>query len=371
MPGNRIGYVWDPDFLKHDTGERAYLLPDGSALDAVEHPSNGRIARRTAQLIAGSGLEDQLQDVPVRPATLTELATFHTPTYIEQVRAICEQGGGMLDDQTRVTGGSFEAALLAAGGAIELTDAVLDGRVRGGYGLMWPIGHHAMPDQGMGFCIFNNVVIAARHAQRRGVGRIAIVDWDVHHGNGTQTAFWDDPSVLFISLHQDDWYPAGWGKLDDVGGDGARGSTANVPLPPGAGERAYALAFERVVLPTIRAFGPELIYISAGQDASLADPLGRMLLSMGSFRALAAQLRELADTLCDGRLIGLQEGGYSLSYTPFCTLAVIEGIVGTKTVIDDPWAGSAELAHAQREYRDQQLEAIEAVRNTQARFRRH
>ena len=274
----------------------------------------------------------------------------------------------MLDDQTRVATGSFEAALLAAGGALELTDAVLDGRVRNGYGLLRPIGHHAMPGQGMGFCVFNNVVIAARHAQRRGVGRIAIVDWDVHHGNGTQTAFWDDPTVLFISLHQDDWYPAGWGKLDDAGGDDARGTTVNVPLPPGTGDRGYALAFERIVSPIIRQFEPELLFISAGQDAGLADPLGRMLVTMGGFRALASQMRDLAEELCGGRLVGVQEGGYSVSHTPFCTLGVVEGIAGISSGIDDPWRGSAEFAHAEREFRDAQAVAIEAVREAQAAF---
>jgi acetoin utilization deacetylase AcuC-like enzyme len=361
-------YVWDPDFLKHDTGERAYPLPDGGELEAVEHPSNNRITRRTARLIAGSGLQDQLLAIPVRPATLEEITTFHTPAYVDEVRAICASGGGMLDDQTRVSGGSFEAALLASGAALELTDAVLDGRARGGYGLLRPIGHHAMPEQGMGFCVFNNVVIAARHAQQRGVERIAIVDWDVHHGNGTQTAFWDDPAVLFISLHQDDWYPAGWGKLEDIGGEAARGTTVNIPLPPGTGNRGYLLALERLVLPIIRQFEPQLLYISAGQDASLADPLGRMLLTMDGFRTLAARLRALADELCDGRLIALQEGGYSVSYTPFCTLGVVEGIAGLRTTIGDSWAGSAEHAHAEREFRDPQPAAIAAVREAQARF---
>lgn len=368
MPSTRTGYVWDPGFLLHDTGETARTLPDGTVMEPVEHYSNNRITHRTAQLVQGSGLLRALTPIAARPATVEEIGLFHTPAYIDHVRAVCARGGGMLDDQTRVTTGSFEAALLAAGGALELTDAVLDGRVRNGYGLLRPIGHHAMPDQGMGFCVFNNVVIAARHARRRGVGRIAIVDWDVHHGNGTQTAFWDDPQTLFISLHQDDWYPAGWGAVEDTGGDAAPGTTVNIPLPPGTGDQGYTLAFAQVVAPVIRRFRPELIYISAGQDAGLADPLGRMLVTMDGFRALAAQMRLLADELCAGRLVGLQEGGYSAAHTPFCTLGVIEGIAGIRSGIDEPWRGSAEHAHALREFRAPQAEAVVAARRVQEQF---
>jgi acetoin utilization deacetylase AcuC-like enzyme len=368
MPSTGTGYVWEAEFLMHDTGESARTLPDGTVMEAVEHYSNNRITNRTAQLVQGSGLLRELTPVAARPATLEELGWFHTPEYIGDVEEICTAGGGMLDDQTRVTTGSYWAALLAAGGALELTDAVLDGRVRNGYGLLRPIGHHAMPGQGMGFCVFNNVVIATRHAQRRGIGRVAIVDWDVHHGNGTQTAFWDDPAVLFISLHQDDWYPAGWGKLEDCGGDGARGTTVNVPLPPGTGNQGYALAFERVVEPVIRQFAPELLFISAGQDAGLADPLGRMLLTMDGFRALAERMRGLAEELCEGRLVGVQEGGYSAAHTPFCTLGVIEGIAGVRSGIEEPWRGSAEHAHAEREFRTPQVEAVEAARQVQSAF---
>lgn len=368
MPSRRIGYVWDPAFLQHDTGEAGRTFPNGAVMDPVEHYSNNRITNRTAQLITGSGLASQLVPIATRPATLAEIELFHTPGYIAEVQRICASGGGMLDDQTRVATGSYAAALLAAGGALELTDAVLDGRVTAGYGLLRPIGHHAMPDQGMGFCVFNNVVLAARHARNRGVGRIAIVDWDVHHGNGTQTAFWDDPQTLFISLHQDDWYPAGWGALDQTGGAAAPGTTVNIPLPPGTGNQGYQLAFEQVVIPVIRQFAPELIFISAGQDANLADPLGRMLLTSDGFRALATQLRDLADTLCGGRLVGFQEGGYSASYTPFCTLGVVEGIAGIRTGIGEPWQGSAEHAHALREFREPQRAAIEDARKTQSAF---
>jgi acetoin utilization deacetylase AcuC-like enzyme len=367
MPPAASAYVWDPDFLKHDTGESAQRLPDGSVMEAVEHYSNNRITNRTAQLIRGVGLEQQLLSVPTRAATMDEIEYAHAPAYIQSVRRITAEGGGMLDDQTRVCHGSWEAALLAAGGALELTDAVLEGRARNGYGLLRPIGHHAMPEQGMGFCVFNNVVIATRHAQRRrGVGRIAIVDWDVHHGNGTQTAFWDDPEVLFISLHQNDWYPGGWGKVEDTGGDAARGATVNIPLPAGTGNYGYELALERVVEPILRQFEPELLFISAGQDANMADPLGRMLVTTAGFRRMAERLRRVADDVCKGQVIGFQEGGYSSSYTPFCTLAVVEGITGISTRAGDPWAGSSEHSSAEHVFSDDQVAAITAAREIQS-----
>jgi acetoin utilization deacetylase AcuC-like enzyme len=369
MASAQTAYVFDMAFLQHDTGESAHLLPDGSRMEAVEHYSNNRITLRAHQLVQGSGLLERLEQVPARPATIEEIAYFHTPEYIAHVRRVTASGGGMLDDQTRVAPGSFDAALLAAGGAIELADAVVAGRVRNGYGLLRPIGHHAMADQGMGFCVFNNAVIATRHLQRhRGVGRVAVVDWDVHHGNGTQSAFWNDPSVLFISLHQDNWYPGGWGRVDDVGASGAEGTTVNVPLPPGTGNIGYLNAFDALVEPILRQFEPEVIFISAGQDANMADPLGRMLVTTEGFRAFAHRLRSLADDVCGGRLIGVQEGGYSVSYAPYCTLAAIEGIAGIDTGIGEPWQGSSELAQALVEHSPRQDEAVARARNVQSRY---
>ncbi|MBX6341669.1 MAG: class II histone deacetylase, partial [Thermomicrobiaceae bacterium] len=214
----KMAYAYDPRFLQHDTGEAEIVMPNGEVLEPEPHPSSSRITRRAAQLIAGSGVLDHAVAVPAREATVEELLAYHTPEYVEQVRRTAEAGGGWLDHETPIAAGSWEAALLAAGAAMELVDAVLDGRARNAYGLLRPPGHHAMADRGMGFCVFNNVVIAARHAQRRGLERVMVVDWDVHHGNGTQAAFWDDPTALFVSLHQDNWYPAGWGAVEQVGG---------------------------------------------------------------------------------------------------------------------------------------------------------
>ncbi len=361
-------YCYDERFLAHDTGHETIVLPDGTPLEPAEHPSSARIIRRTAQLIAGSGLLEALVPVLARPASEAELAMYHAPEYIAQVRELAAQGGGKLDPETPIGPGSWEAACLAAGAALELTDAVLDGRAENAFGLLRPPGHHAMRDRGMGFCIFNNVVLAARHAQRRGIQRVMVLDWDVHHGNGTQAAFWDDPNVLFISLHQDNWYPEGWGTLDQIGAPGAEGTTVNIPLPPGTGDRGYLLALERLVEPIARAFRPELILVSAGQDASMADPLGRMLMTMRGYREMTQRVRDLAETLCGGRLVVLMEGGYSLHYVPFCTLAIVEGLTGRSTGIADPHEGTSELAQAERELRPDQEAAIEAARRTYAHF---
>ncbi len=367
------GYLFDERFLGHDTGENEVVLPTGETLEPVEHPSSVRITRRTHALIAGSGLLDSLTRIPARAATPDDVALYHTREHIERVRALCASGGGEASveagESTPVAPASYEAAMLAVGGGMAAVDAVLAGEVDNAYALLRPPGHHAMADTAMGFCIFNNVVIAARHAQRsHGLRRVMIVDWDVHDGNGTQAAFYDDPDVLFVSLHQEDWYPLGWAKVEDVGSGAAAGRTVNIPLPPGTGDQGYREAFERVIRPIARQFGPELVLISAGQDPSMMDPLGRMMVTMDGFRGLATVMLEVAAETCGGRLVGLQEGGYSPAYVPFCTLAIVEAFLGRRSAVQDPYADSSELVRSQREYRPQQTAAIDAVIAMQRQF---
>jgi len=327
--------IYDERFLQHDNGQALLYMPVIPQQEPDEHVANPRLIARTKALLDGAGLTDRLVQIPPAPAAVEDIAMVHTLAYIERVRALSTASGGDAGDYAIVGPGSYEIALLSAGGAMTAVDAVLDDKATNAYALLRPPGHHAVPDLGRGFCLFGNVAIAARHAQRRGLQRIAIVDWDVHHGNGTQAAFYDDPSVLFVSLHQDGLYPTASGLVDDVGGDGARGFTVNVPLPAGTGDAGYRTAFERLVVPIVRQFGPELILVSAGQDPSAHDPLGRMLCSSEGFRAMTRLMKELAEEVCAGRLVVCHEGGYSTSYVPFCTLAVVEELSGLRGTIDD------------------------------------
>jgi acetoin utilization deacetylase AcuC-like enzyme len=202
-----------------------------------------------------------------------------------------------------------------------------------------------MADLGMGYCIFNNVVIAARHAQRvYGADKVLVLDWDVHHGNGTQDAFYDDPTVLFVSLHQEDLFPVGSGAVDHLGRGLGEGMTVNVPLPAGTGNRGYIEAFERIVLPIARKFAPDLIIVSAGQDASVMDPLGRMALTTSAYRDMTTMIRAVAAESCGGRLVIAQEGGYAPVYAPYCSAAIAEALVGPRRgviPIEEPYGSRA------------------------------
>jgi len=338
----------------HDTGSGASELPAGGWLEPGEHSESPPTKRRFKNLLDATGLTGQLVALAPREATVEELCRVHAHTYVERIRELSADRGGEAGSEAPFGRGSFEIARLAAGGTITAVDAVLDGTVDNAYALVRPPGHHALPELGMGFCLFANVAVAVRHAQAvRGVGRVAVVDWDVHHGNGTQAVFWDDPSVLAVSLHQDGLYPADSGPLTDIGTAAGLGATLNVPLPAGSGTGAYLDAFDRVVVPALDAFAPELIVIACGFDAGALDPLGRMLLPAATFGAMTERLLVAADRLCGGRLVASHEGGYSAGHVPFCGLAVIEALSGLSAGIEDPFAYLAavpgqELAPHQR-----------------------
>lgn len=243
------------------------------------------------------------------------LRAVHSPEHIEHVRNVCRRGGGLLDEgDTPVGPTSFHVALLATGALLGCCDAVVHGRVKRSFAAVRPPGHHAEPDRPMGFCLFSNIAIAARYLQQaHGVGKIAIVDFDVHHGNGTQAVFETDPGVLFISLHQDPrtCYP-GTGYASETGKGAGRGFTLNIPFDPGTGDDGYQRAFTEQVIPKLDAFAPEVLLISAGFDAHQDDPLAQIELSEEAFEQMTRMLVQVADARCSGRVVSALEGGYNL-----------------------------------------------------------
>ncbi len=323
----RTGFCWDERCLAHDNGSMVLneQVQGWIEVPHVERPERMEMVR---QVFKRSGVLDRLVDIPAREATGDEIHLVHPESMIEAIREGSSGDLAWVGPEARAGRGSWEAALLAVGGTLAVTDAILDGRVDNAYVFLRPPGHHSSADTPMGFCLFNPVAVAARHAQSRGIERVAILDWDVHHGNGTHDIFYEDPSVLFVSVHQDGLYPAGYGRLDQAGSGPGEGFTVNVPLPAGSGDAGYLAAFDRVVAPAIRRFAPGMIMVSAGQDPAAGDPLGRMSVTTEGFRALASGALDLADELCDGRLLVFQEGGYSLFHMPLCTLAVVEAIAG-------------------------------------------
>lgn len=332
------GWITDERYLWHDTRSAAGFMRAGGPVEPEAHAESPATKRRFRNLLEVSGLLGELVHIAPRPATEEDLLRCHTREYLDRIKALSDDNGGDAGELTPFGPGSYEIALLAAGGVITAVDAVLDGAVDNAYALVRPPGHHAEPDLGRGFCIFANAAVAAAHAREvRGVERVAVVDWDVHHGNGTQKIFYDDPAVLTVSSHQDNYYPADSGHVHEIGAGAGEGYSVNIPLPPGSGVGAYVAAYERVVVPALRAFRPDLIVVASGLDANAMDPLARMMMTSGGFRELTRLLMEVADDVCGGRLAVEHEGGYSSAYVPFCGLAVVEQLCGRASGVEDPF----------------------------------
>jgi len=335
---DRTGWVWHERYAWHDARGLMDSAPPEALFEPEPSLESGVTKRRFRNLVDASGLLAHLVAVDPRPAGDDVLAWIHDPAYIEEIRARSAADGGDAGHWTPFGRGTYDVAALAAGGCIAAADAVADGRVRNAYALVRPPGHHAGPGGGSGYCVFSNVALTARHLQReRGLERVAIVDWDVHHGNGTQATFWTDPTVLAISLHQDDLFPVGSGRREETGAGAGEGTTINVPLPAGSGRAAYLDAFDRVVRPALDRFAPEFVLVASGLDASMCDPLGRMNLTSECFGTLTDRLLDAAGDLCGGRLVLCHEGGYSSAYVPYCGLAIVERLAGVATGVADPW----------------------------------
>ena len=276
-----------------------------------------------------------LQHVDAAPASLESVELVHTSAYIERLQKTTGQPTTQLDADTYATASSLKVALRALGGLLGITRAVLDEEVENGFAAIRPPGHHATPSHSMGFCLLSNAALAARWAQRAyGVERVLIVDFDVHHGNGTQDVFYDDPDVLYMSVHQDPLYP-GTGKARETGRDGAEGTTVNVPLPPSTGGPGYLAAFRQVLAPLAHRFRPELIFLSAGYDAHWKDPLAQMNLTAGGFARLVREVMEWADACCSDRLVATLEGGYHAEALARSACGTVRRLVSSGAQVDD------------------------------------
>ncbi|GAB4073833.1 class II histone deacetylase [Barrientosiimonas marina] len=335
---NKTGFISHESYFWHQTGNGALNLRSGGSVQPDTHAENPETKRRVKNLLERTDFMNKLEPITPRSARRTEVEMNHQSAYIDYVEQLSDAGDGDAGFHATVGPDSFEIALRSAGGAITAIDSVMQDRVQTAYALVRPPGHHAEPDKGAGFCLFNNVAIAANYARKTyGVKRIAIVDWDVHHGNGTETAFYHDPDVLFMSVHQEHIFPKDRGMMTDVGAGDSEGKNVNIELPAGTGNEGYMYTFDNVIEPIIDQFQPELILISAGQDASRFDPLGRMLVTAEGYYNMTVRMKSLAAKHCSGRLVACHEGGYSTAYVPFCTLRIIEALRGETSGIADPF----------------------------------
>lgn len=295
------GFIYSPRYLEHDTGPH--------------HPECAERVRAIHYRLREQRLLERLEVIEPRGVDESWLRRVHAPNYIEEFRYACAHGAEFVDSpECPVVRQTFEVALLAVGGVMEAVDAVMTERLRNAFCAVRPPGHHAERSHAMGFCFFNNVAIAAEYLRAKyELERVVILDWDVHHGNGTQHHFEGDPNVLYVSIHQDPrtLFP-GTGWAHEVGVGEGVGATLNVPMMPASGDREYRQAFESKILPAISAFRPDFVLISAGFDAHREDPLSHIMLSTECFGWMTVRIRELSDAVCDGRLVSVLEGGYDL-----------------------------------------------------------
>ncbi|MFN2424932.1 MAG: histone deacetylase [Candidatus Binatia bacterium] len=320
----RTGLLADRRFLDHDTGRA--------------HPE---CAERVAVLcdLFEAPTFDGFERLVPRPATEEELRRVHAFDHVASVAASAHRPHTQFDADTPASSGSFEAARLAAGGAVAMADAILAGDLDNGFAALRPPGHHAEADRPMGFCLFNNVAVVARHlTEARGLARILVLDWDVHHGNGTQHSFYDSSDVMYVSTHQYPFYP-GTGAPGETGRGGGAGYTVNLPMPAGAGDAEYLAAFRDVILPIATRFAPDFVLVSAGFDAHRRDPLASMSLSTAAFAAMTDAMVSIADESASGRLLLLLEGGYDLD-------ALADSVTASVTQLREPGrfdSGQAEM----------------------------
>jgi acetoin utilization deacetylase AcuC-like enzyme len=361
----KTGFFTDEKTFWHTGGIQSLVLPVGgwvqppAAAGFAESPDS---KRRFLSLLQVSGLAAKLDVRSAEPATLEDMARIHPASYLEKFKNLSDTTGGDLGISAPFGVGSFEIAALSAGLAKAAIDAVVTGALRNAFSLSRPPGHHCLPDTPMGFCLLANIPVAIEAARaKHGIRRVAVVDWDVHHGNGTQAIYYDDPDTLTISLHQDRCFPPGYSGADDRGSGKGEGANINIPLLPGGGHEAYLRAIDRIVIPALNAFKPDLIVVASGLDASAVDPLARMQLHSGSYRAMTERILVAAQSLCGGRLVIVHEGGYSETYVPFCGQALVETLAGETTDVVDPLLDMALLWQPEERFDALQFQILDEM----------
>ncbi len=334
---NQTGFFWHERCFWHGAGNFAFLLPAGGMVEpsgTSQLPETPETKRRLKNLIDVSGLADELFcSTAITPADEDELVAVHSSSYIADFKRCSADQGGDLGLRTPFGPGGFEIACLSAGMVRQALFAVLNGQLDNAYALSRPPGHHCLPDFPNGFCLLNNIAIAVQAVRHAGKAeRVAIVDWDVHHGNGTEHIFYDDADVLTISVHQERNYPLDTGDANDTGGQSAAFSNLNIPLLPGGGHLTYLYVMQRLILPKLAAFKPEIVIVACGFDASGVDPLSRMLCGSDTFREMTKALMDFTGN----RLVMAHEGGYSEVHVPFCGHHVLQQLSGSEITVYDP-----------------------------------
>lgn len=337
----KTAFYTDERTFWHAGGNYVFTLPVGDSVQPLVSgglPEAPETKRRLKNLMEVSGLlaELDVQSAPI--ATREDLLRIHPPAYLDTFKRLSDAGGGELGQRTPFAKGGYDIAALSAGLAKAAVEAVLMGQAQNAYALTRPPGHHCLPDFPNGFCLMANIPIAIEAARAKGLlRRVAVLDWDVHHGNGTEAIYYEDPDVLSISLHQEGNYPLDTGDLEDRGKGPGMGANINLPLPAGSGHTAYMYALDRIVLPAIESFAPDLIIVACGYDASAIDPMARMLATADTFAEMTQRVKALAERICAGRLVLVHEGGYSEVYVPFCGHATITALSGSNIHVPDPF----------------------------------